>query len=518
MGDLIRFPSNNGAKPTTNLSGSAQASRLRKALGPQPGPVLSPTDQKTVAEALHKLLQEIEDKHHIKKAQVMREAGLGGEGDSTKHLSQYAIPPGANPARLRKKAGRYEKLAKVAAKLARLDESEVLLEVFGQASFWQMTGTREPEPEFEELANRLRLIMVAVARKHTLTAFFRDVKKGGGVATPNADCWRREVELGRQLAPHEIDVEFHFGHFGGPQIWPIEFDQPTCEAEDGNGDHMPVYPSLVLGAWRFDPFPVTVFSQINDAGESVLPISWVVEGRSTIELRLCIVPIGKNLEATPALRVECTVALSSPGTDASPSPIECGAATTDCPSSAGSPILTFPWQGMPPLKKGRSRTWGHNGVGDLVACEVVVETDPIPSQFGAYFREEHANPSEPASMAAGVRFLPIYGKVCEDWFGLETLEDQYDPMQQRLANRALGVAQWPGSEAPSTEFAFGTLADAVHRCLCDPINGIDKQFEHQAEFLKRVYDAHLRVAREERAGGWEQVNRRWERFGPSTND
>ncbi len=518
MGDLIHFPKTNVSKAATGMTGAARVYRLRKALTAQPSPTLSPIDQKTVAEALHKLLREIEDKHRIKKAQVMREAGLGGEGDSTKHLSQYAILPGANPARLRKKAGGYEKLVKAAARLASLDESEVLLEVFGQASFWQMAGTREPEREFEELAHRLRHIAVAVARKHDLTAFFRHVKKGGGVMTPSAECWRKELVWARPLAPNEIDVEFHFGDFGGPQIWPIEFDQPTYEAEDGSGDHVPVYPSLVLGAWRFDPFPVSVSAQLDNPDGSAGSISGTVEGQSTVELRLCIVPIGKNLEATPALRVEWTVALSSLSTHPAASPTERDSGTADDPACDTTPILSFPWAHMPPLKKGRSKTFGRTGSSDCdVPCEAIVETDPISSQFAAYFREHYTDLSETASPAVGVRFLPILGGVCEDWFGLETSENQYDPMQQRLADRIQRIAEWPLSEYPSAEFSFATLADAMHRCLCDLSNGLDQQLERQAESLKRVYYEHLRIALEERADGWEQVKKRWEGFASSAD-
>jgi hypothetical protein len=518
MGDLVRFPNTKGSRTAANMLGAARIHRLRTALGVQPSPTLSPTDQKTVAEALYKLLQEIEREHGVKKAQVMREAGLGGDGDSTKHLSRYAIKPDGNRARLRKRTGGYEKIAKAAAKLSARDESEVLVEVFGQASFWQKTGTREPEPEFEELADRLRYIMDAVARKHDLTAFFQDVKKGGGVAVASSHCWRKEMELGRPLAPHEIDMEFHFGdYYGGPQIWPIEFDQPTYEAEDANGEHVPVYPSLVLGAWRFDPFRVIVSAQLNDPDGSVRPITGPVEGRSMIQLRLCIVPTGKNLEATPALRVQWTVELSSLRTDAVASPAEGGAGPADPSSCHATRILTFPWWSMPPLKQGRSNTFGRSG-SDILDCEAVVDTDTIPIQLGEYFREDYSDLSETAAVAAGVRFLPIYGKVCEDWFGLQTSKNQYDPMKERLAYRKQGIAEWPISESPSAEFSFDVLADALHRCLCDPSNGLDKQFERQAESLKCTYDERLRIAREERADGWKQVKERWEPFSPSADD
>jgi hypothetical protein len=53
----------------------------------------------------------------------------------------------------------YEKIAKAAAKLAALDEEEVLLEVFGHADFAQ-GGARKPAPEFEQLASRQRFVAI----------------------------------------------------------------------------------------------------------------------------------------------------------------------------------------------------------------------------------------------------------------------------------------------------------------------------------------------------------------------
>ena len=46
---------------------------------------------RVLAEALCRLLQRLEEEHDIPKAKVLLEAGIGNEGDSTKHLSQYAI-------------------------------------------------------------------------------------------------------------------------------------------------------------------------------------------------------------------------------------------------------------------------------------------------------------------------------------------------------------------------------------------------------------------------------------------
>jgi hypothetical protein len=534
MNNVLQFPNSpdNDRKPSqkdeaaraknTGAARAEQIQRLRKALGDkdQPGPKLlargqkAPSaDQLTVARALHGLLQRIENDHRISKAKVMREAGIGEEGDSTKHLSQYAIPPGKTTSRLCIKARPYEKLAKAAARCARLDEGDVLMEVFGKASFWHSMGAREAAEEFEELARRLRYVMDAVARKHDLGAFFRDVKKCGGVIIPSFDSGSREQVMGRLLTPDEIEVKFYFGDFGGiyggPQRWPIEFYQLSYEATDGNGDHVPVYPSLVLGAWRFKPFRVDISAQMTDANGSLHPTSKTVEGQSTIELRLCIVPWGKSMEATPALRVQWTVA-------------QVEAEVGDTSSCGPAQLLHF--QYMPLLKRGRSKLVGHSIAGDHdVDCEAFVESDTLPNPFREYFGDLEPVTSEMVDMdgADGVRFLPLNGRVCEDWLELRISENHYDPMQQRLADRIQGknLADWSSlGDTPSMEFSFGTLADMIDRCLCDASKGLDVQFENQAEFLRRTYNEHRSLARRERAEGWDRVKKRWEAFSSASPD
>jgi hypothetical protein len=526
MTNVYTFP---GKKPpqdeaaqakNTEAARAEQIHRLRKALGDkdQAGPKLSSADQLTVAHALHGLLQRIKKDHRISQAAVMRKAGISEEEHPTKHLSQYAIPPGRNPSRLCVKARPYEKLAKAAATLAHLDEGDVLMEVFGRASFWRSMGAREATEEFEDLARRLRYIMEAVARKHNLGAFFRDVKKCGGVLHPSTNSCRREEEekqMGRLLAPEEIEVEFYFGGFG-PQRWPIEFYQLTYEATDGNGDHVPVYPSFVLGAWRF-PFTVNIEAQMTDANGSPHPILRPVEGHSSIELRLCIVPTGKDLEAEPALRVQWTVALSplSAASAAALDQVEAGVGDT----SPCAPLLRFESWDMPLLKRGRSKLVGHSIASDhAVDCEAFVESDTLPNPFRDYFGDIEPATSETVDSAVGVRFLPLTGKVCEDWFGLRMSEDRYDPMQPRLADRIQGKNVYDCwwrlalDDTPSAEFSFDTLADMIDRCLCDASKGLDVQFDEQAERLHRIYNECRSVARRERAEGWERVKKHWEAF------
>jgi hypothetical protein len=326
--------------------------------------------------------------------------------------------------------------------------------------------------------------------------------------------------MGRWLAPHEIEVELHFDE-DVLQRWPIEFSQPTYEATDGNSDHVPFYPSLQLGAWRF-PFPVSIKAQMTDANGSPHPISGTVEGHSSIELRLCIVPIGKNVEATPALRVQWTVALSplSAASVAAPDQVEVGGGDTPLRDEAS--LIRFQSWDFPLLKRGRSKIVGHSIAGDReVDCEAFVESDTLPKPFKDYFGDtESATSKTPDSdVAVGVRFLPLDGMVCEDWFSLKISErrlffDISEQREQRLADRIQRNTLVPLRLAgtPSTDFRLGTLADVIDRCLCDASNGLDLQFDNQAERLVRANDESRSLARRERTEGWDRVKKRWETF------
>ena len=85
-----------------NLRNRAQeAARLRRALEEKPSPMMAREDSITVAEALYALLGRIEQQQRIRKAKVLRAAGIGSEEDSTKHLGQYAIPPALDPSNAR---------------------------------------------------------------------------------------------------------------------------------------------------------------------------------------------------------------------------------------------------------------------------------------------------------------------------------------------------------------------------------------------------------------------------------
>ena len=209
------------------------------------------------------------------------------------------------------------------------------------------------------------------------------------------------------------------------------------------------------------------------------------------------------MEATPALRVELNTTLSPLITPSA------GAAST---SSDATPILTFPWVSMPMLKRGRSKVVGRSASGNKdVICEVDVPDNVIFRLFKDYFVDLASSPSGQPAIATGPRFLPITGAVCEDWFGFAPSKNHYDPMQKRIAARTQGYPvadRYPTDGLPAAEFKFDTLADTIHRCLCDDSDGLDIRLKDQAELLRGTYTAARGLAMKQRQEGWERVKKR----------
>ena len=224
--------------------------------------------------------------------------------------------------------------------------------------------------------------MEGIARQYDLTKFFRYVLRGGGVRTPSHDCHHREAQTGIRLAPQEITIEFHFGGFGGPQIWPIEFYQTTSEVVDGDGAHIPVYPSFILGAWWLgSDFPADVIPGVTDATGSVHANSGGAEGDYEVELRLCIVPIGQALAATPALRVQISKRL---------------------PSTENHPVASSDGSDQDNAETTASKVAGRSNRADA----------PVPRIIKDYLDNDGVSLSRIAGGATEVRFLPIRGPIC----------------------------------------------------------------------------------------------------------
>jgi hypothetical protein len=448
-------------------------------------------DQITVAQALYDLLDRIERQHRITKAKILREAGKGSEGDSTKHLSHYAIPRDLpleeiqrRSARLRKGTEPYKNIARAAARLADLDEGNVLLQVFEQASFWRGVG-REAAPGFVELAFRLRFVADGISKKYDLDTFFREVERAGVSPAPTRECIQRNAEdhrlFGEQIAIEYYPLNPDLTEIFSTDVWlgwPIELNQLTwlCLSEEG-GHYLPAYPSLILGAWKLgNPFPIS----IRNRSEAKEPVS--AQGWPAVVLRFCIAPVGKERSATPVLRIDLLAYIEV---------------------QVGSLWRTPHWFGLRPWLP-----WVT-----IANYEMQIERVPkLTPPFASRDVERHWSEDYPNTL-----FLPINGTVCEDWLSFPISQNLYNvdewPVDERpLHDRALGHLLLENFHpAPFSSFGSDTLAGLVDAALCDPTAGLDLLLEQQVNRRQTAFEASRAAVRDSRDKGWEVVTKRWGR-------
>lgn len=98
-------------------------------------------DRLLVAKSLFQLLKRFEQETGHRKVDVIREANIGGEGDSTKRLEYLTIDPDTPPsprrvAKLTRRLRNYKKLARKAAELARWQWPDVLADLCRGTSFF----------------------------------------------------------------------------------------------------------------------------------------------------------------------------------------------------------------------------------------------------------------------------------------------------------------------------------------------------------------------------------------------
>jgi hypothetical protein len=260
--------------------------------------------RRIVGRNLWNILDRIESHHGKRKAEVVAAFKPGEEHRSTKLLWHYTLSPNLGEKacrnraeRMAQEAGKYAKIARVAARLAGLPEDECLCDLFSGTSYVEPAGgTLEAEPWAEILSGLLNAMGRAIARDLDLAGYFafiarhalwRDQESGefrqgisydltlhdlaDGIATNDhhicallPKVFLSDNELGRAKA--EIAVS--------PEPEPIDAVLPRCRSR--------------LGGQSADACP------FDDA--SRLP------GLVRIErfLWLCLAPIGAGNEVVPA--------------------------------------------------------------------------------------------------------------------------------------------------------------------------------------------------------------------------
>ena len=443
MGEVVRLPRGSGqeAEAEARAQRAARFEALERALRARP--LMGRADQLRAAEALWRLLHRAEQ-GNVRKAQVLRAAGIGTEADSTKHLSQYALDPSLpevrkERARLNKRPHKYREIAEAAAGLAGWDAREAVLEVFQETT---LAGTRpgqEAAPEYEALGRTLREIADAVATKHGLQEYFREVAR----SRPCLRVLYDEDVHGPtdKLRPQDIDV--YFDEKSDGLDWPISFHEGSGDRDlhDWYGS-VPPYPTIVLGKWNVGgEFRICIEPDAGTdrSGRAPPENRTVIGGQYSAELRLCIIPEGPDMIPTGALRIASLFSCV-------PSWIE---------DDRTGPFIGFDDQISHPDEEHES--W--SGI--------------MPDKKDVWCRLRRVSGDEPDLIAQydlrrsrGCRFLPLTGQVCQDWLGMELVDSDWPPREKPLHVRVLGPAlldlEYLSGISP---FPTASIASELDRCL-----------------------------------------------------
>ena len=448
-----------------------------------------------------KMLERLHKEHDVKKSAVFRAVFPKCEDNPTKYLSQFATASGRQTPSKRgytKFSTYFDFLRKVEADWP--DAGDLVVEVFAEAQFWRKYQ-RSADSRHVKLMQDLCLVMNGVARKTDLQKYFRAVRDFGGIFTPTIAEWQAEMD--GSWSEHQVAMAFEL--FGDErQHWPIELERPAREAEDGNGDSIAAYPLVDLGSWEIGgAFPIAIAANVPAEDGSRAEISGTVSGRTLASLHLCIIPTGSELEPTPALRVALTTRL-----DALTEVVVHGEAAGAGDATLRE-LLSFPWNNIPAISRGTTLIPARIPAGSIdCECRATVDTDVLPEPFSDYFPPPDAEVQR-LNWAAALRFFPLTGLVCLDWFRLPLGYSLRTSLRTRLADWVNPVPlAMRGVTESGGEFEPGSSINAIDAFLRNPEDGLDRELETSARTRIALMERTLADARQAREDGWQQVVRR----------
>jgi len=288
MDNIFPFPPRKTSRPSDMETGHLRrAEALRLALGSSR--VLNAADRERAAGNMDRILDELRESHGLRRADIARSAGLGGNGhtDSSKRLDTHTLPPDASESRkdrLAVKAVRYFDLASAMARLSNLPEEVLLCRIFEGCSFGVET---EDVPDWEqERWSVLARMLTEMSR-----AVVHDTDQHGYWATVRMMQFRYDFETGQ------------FGE--GPVI----YDHVSVGTGLLNSyvcrDDAPPVPSIPLaGRLMADPIPAVL--TLED-GRS-LPVTL----RYILMIHLALGPIHSFAEIGPMLELRSEIAIVLP--------------------------------------------------------------------------------------------------------------------------------------------------------------------------------------------------------------
>lgn len=178
---------------STSSGQMRRAEALRAALETKAS--FSPDDQMLVAQNLHALLEELQNKKGVRKLDVVQLAGLGGEGtDSTKRLNTYTLPETASQSRrdgIAKKSVKYFDFAHAIAECLSCGQDEILFRIFEGCSYGTGASFENAyaEQSWTALARQLQMMSDSVIKRHDLKTYWSDVHRCFGRYDVRENCF-----------------------------------------------------------------------------------------------------------------------------------------------------------------------------------------------------------------------------------------------------------------------------------------------------------------------------------------
>ena len=223
------------------------------------------------------------------------------------------------------------------------------------------------------------------------------------------------------------------------------------------------------------------------------PVEDAIEGWPTVELRLCVAPLGQERKAAAVLRVELATSFRLP-------------VSTRQDPSQNPPITTFgfsPPQRIP-FTRGRFEDRGNWTV-------LIEEIPKLPDPFCNDLRGLLEHFTEGEDFPPHIVLLPISGRVCEAWLQFRVSENQYEAWEQSLCGRALGYAlcEEGALQVKFSEYGGYTVAGQIDERLCRDTDGLDQLLERQVERLKEAFSRAGAAVRVCKNAAWAKVEGRW---------
>ena len=140
-------------------------------------------------------------------------------------------------------------------------------------------------------------------------------------------------------------------------------------------------------------------------------------------------------------------------------------------------------------------------------CRATVDTDVLPEPFNDDLPPPDAEVQR-LNWAAALRFFPLTGLVCLDWFRLPLGYSLRTSLRTRLADWVNPVPlAMRGVTESGGEFEPGSSINAIDAFLRNPEDGLDRELETSARTRIALMERTLADARQAREDGWQQVVR-----------